>query len=193
MAIPSRQIGWGPQENLLWEISKQLEKLGCQVCSINDGLGSVKTYGSFYDTTEQVVTSGQTAAIQYNTTDISNGVTIQADGNNDPTLIKVSSTGVYNIQFSIQAERQQGGGGAAKVLIIWLRKNGVDVPWTATFLGFQSNSVEHVASWNFFVPMTPSDDVQLMWTQDDDIRLITIPENTHPAVPSVILTVNKIS
>jgi len=27
MAIPSRQIGWGTQENLLWEISKQLEQL----------------------------------------------------------------------------------------------------------------------------------------------------------------------
>ena len=27
MAIPSRQIGWGTQENLLWQISKQLELL----------------------------------------------------------------------------------------------------------------------------------------------------------------------
>jgi hypothetical protein len=27
MAIPSRQIGWGTEENLLWEISKQLEYL----------------------------------------------------------------------------------------------------------------------------------------------------------------------
>lgn len=27
MAIPSRQIGWGTEENLLWEISKQLEAI----------------------------------------------------------------------------------------------------------------------------------------------------------------------
>ena len=27
MGIPSRQIGWGTEENLLWEISKQLENL----------------------------------------------------------------------------------------------------------------------------------------------------------------------
>jgi hypothetical protein len=27
MAIPSRQIGWGTEENLLWQISKQLERL----------------------------------------------------------------------------------------------------------------------------------------------------------------------
>ena len=29
MAIPSRQIGWGTEENLLWQISKQLERLTC--------------------------------------------------------------------------------------------------------------------------------------------------------------------
>lgn len=27
MAIPSRQIGWSTQDNLLWQISKQLELL----------------------------------------------------------------------------------------------------------------------------------------------------------------------
>lgn len=27
MAIPSRQIGWGTTDNLLWQISKQLEYL----------------------------------------------------------------------------------------------------------------------------------------------------------------------
>ena len=27
MGIPSRQIGWGTEENLLWQISKQLEQL----------------------------------------------------------------------------------------------------------------------------------------------------------------------
>jgi hypothetical protein len=27
MKIPNREIGWGPEENLLWQISKQLEYL----------------------------------------------------------------------------------------------------------------------------------------------------------------------
>jgi hypothetical protein len=29
MAIPSKQIGWSTQSNLLWEISKELERLTC--------------------------------------------------------------------------------------------------------------------------------------------------------------------
>jgi hypothetical protein len=35
MAIPSRQIGWGTEENLLWQISKQLESLTRVVYNIS--------------------------------------------------------------------------------------------------------------------------------------------------------------
>ena len=35
MAIPSRQIGWSTTDNLLWEISKQLEKTTCQLCNVS--------------------------------------------------------------------------------------------------------------------------------------------------------------
>jgi hypothetical protein len=34
MAIPSRQIGWSTTDNLLWEISKQLEALIGQVGAV---------------------------------------------------------------------------------------------------------------------------------------------------------------
>jgi hypothetical protein len=40
MAIPSRQIGWGTEENLLWEISKQIERLTCVTAG---GCGSLIT------------------------------------------------------------------------------------------------------------------------------------------------------
>lgn len=41
MAIPSRQIGWSTQDNLLWEIAKQLEKSSCQLCTLNDNIGTI--------------------------------------------------------------------------------------------------------------------------------------------------------
>lgn len=37
MGIPSRQIGWGTEENLLWEISKQLEALTGVISKIGQG------------------------------------------------------------------------------------------------------------------------------------------------------------
>lgn len=34
MSIPSKQIGWSQESNLLWQVSKQLEKLGCTLCAV---------------------------------------------------------------------------------------------------------------------------------------------------------------
>lgn len=43
MAIPSRQIGWGTEENLLWQISKQLEYLTRVVYNIPNNTTSTST------------------------------------------------------------------------------------------------------------------------------------------------------
>lgn len=157
---------------------------GCAQCTGN--------FASFFDTTEQVGTSGEIKAIQYNTVDIAGPITVTNDVNGDPTLINIPTDGIYNIQFSAQAERQQGGGGQAKLLSIWLRKNGIDIPWSSGFIGFQSNALEVIPAWNYFVNAQAGDEYQIMWTQDDDIRLIAPTSVTHPNSPSVILTVNQV-
>jgi hypothetical protein len=43
MAIPSRQIGWGTEENLLWQISKQLEYLTTVVYNIPNNTTTTTT------------------------------------------------------------------------------------------------------------------------------------------------------
>jgi hypothetical protein len=45
MSIPNKQIGWGTEENLLWQISKQLERL-TQVTVISSGAISLSAIGS---------------------------------------------------------------------------------------------------------------------------------------------------
>jgi len=40
MAIPSRQIGWGTEENLLWQISKQLEAINGVAYNAGGGGGT---------------------------------------------------------------------------------------------------------------------------------------------------------
>ena len=50
MAIPSRQIGWSAEDNLLWQISKQLEQLtnvtakGCTTTTTTTTLPAYKVY-----------------------------------------------------------------------------------------------------------------------------------------------------
>lgn len=41
MPIPSRGIGWSTQDNLLWQIAKQMEQAGCQLCELNDNIGTI--------------------------------------------------------------------------------------------------------------------------------------------------------
>lgn len=41
MPIPSRQIGWSTQDNLLWQIAKQLEQTECQLCDLNTNIESI--------------------------------------------------------------------------------------------------------------------------------------------------------
>ena len=46
MAIPSRPIGQGPQAELLWNISKQMDELICTTCGISGTSGTSGTSGS---------------------------------------------------------------------------------------------------------------------------------------------------
>jgi hypothetical protein len=150
-------------------------------------------YGSFYDTTTQTALGNDTPTpMKYNSTDIENGVSIV-----DDSKITVSQSGVYNLQFSAQVDRVAGNG--VVVIDIWLRKNGLDVANSDTkvTLSGNANQAKIVASWNFFVELNAGQNVELMWnTPTTNIKLVALPEDLiipHPEVPSVILTMNKIS
>jgi hypothetical protein len=45
MGVPNKQIGWSQESNLLWQISKQLDKASCQLCTISGTSGTSGTSG----------------------------------------------------------------------------------------------------------------------------------------------------
>jgi hypothetical protein len=145
-----------------------------------------KRYGSFYDTTTQIAALINTAyGMTFNATDLSTGVTLGT-----PTSrVYVDTHNVYNIQFSAQLDKTSGG--TANVWI-WLRKNGVDIPNSASQVRIQGNDAETIAAWNFLLDMNAGDYFELMWEVDDVSVEITAFAATavHPAVPSIILTVS---
>jgi len=142
-------------------------------------------YGSFYDTTDQTAALVNTAyAMTFNTTDLSFGVT-----RGSPTSrIFVDRPNVYNIQFSAQFINTAGG---AHRVWIWFRKNGTDVPESATTIRIQGNNSEAVAAWNYLLQMNAGDYFELMWEVDDTGVELHADAATaiHPAIPSIILTV----
>ena len=145
-----------------------------------------KRYGSFYDTTTQLAALINTAyAITFNSTDMSVGVTLGS-----PTSrVYVDTHNVYNIQFSAQIDKTSGG--TANVWI-WLRKNGVDVPYSAGQIQIQGNNAETVPAWNYLLDMNAGDYFELMWEVNDvSVELTSfVASAIHPGTPSIILTVS---
>jgi hypothetical protein len=151
--------------------------------------------GSFYDTTTQTALVANTAyPIKLNSTDntATNGFGIANDGLGNPTLIKASATGVYNIAFSAQLRRTSGG--SSETVNFWFKRDGAIVSWSNTSVTVQANAGLLVAAWNFFVQMDAGTEVQLMWaTTATSINIqAALGASPHPETPSVILTVNKV-
>ncbi len=146
-------------------------------------------YGSFSDTTLQVAASINTAyAMTFNTTDSSNGV---SRGSPTSRLV-VDNQGVYNVQFSAQLDSLSGG---TVNVYIWLRKNGTNVPNTASTIAIQGTAARTVAAWNFIIQLEPTNYVELMWATDSTNARILAASATSvwPAIPSVICTITQVN
>lgn len=142
-----------------------------------------------FDTTTQVNTATSGNAFTYDTTVDSRGVSVVSG-----SMIQVAQSGVYNIQFSVQLEKNSAN---KEDVDIWFRKNNVDVPWSATTIVVEGSSEKQVAAWNIFMSMDTNEYAQIMWhTDDTDAKAVAVSGQTNPPhadIPSIILTVNNVS
>jgi hypothetical protein len=125
------------------------------------------------------------------------GVTIGATGPGytgaTGTVLTFGSTGVYNIQFSAQCDKSDGGD---DTINIWPIKSGIAVPWSNTSFWVQNNNGKHVAAWNYMYKFNKDETFQLAWSSylDQNMRIIASgAAGAVPETPSVILTAQKVS
>lgn len=157
--------------------------------SIGLQVGPQSYYLSAYSTQDQT-NGGATVANQmtYNVTDVANGVSIVSN-----SRITIANAGVYNIQFSAQLNKGDSGDDTVQ---IWLCKNGTPIANSNTETTLTGNNGKHVAAWNWFVNAAAGDYFEICWHSTDTAVFIdyqaaaTTP--TRPAIPSVIVTVNKV-
>jgi hypothetical protein len=152
-------------------------------------------YGAFHDSTDQTAANTTTAyAITFDTTDFTNGVTLS-----NSSRLNVAQAGIYNLQISIQLTNNTT---QIHDVDIWFRKNGVDIDNSNSRFGVAArkgagNPFHTIAALNFFVNLSATDYVQIMW-QTTDVNVFvehyaagTSP--TRPAIPSVIATLSFVS
>ena len=142
-----------------------------------------------------VASSTSSITIPFDTTDASNGVSI--DGT-DPSKVVAATAGYYNIQFSAQLLNFTS---SDDNVTFWFRQNGTDVAYSA---GIQAVPSKHgsspgaaIVSWNLVLPLNANDYVQLVYASESGNTVCaTYPAGTlptHPVSPSVILTATFVS
>lgn len=153
-----------------------------------------RTYGTFADKTNQYAAEAATVnpnavyPVTFNTTEVANG---HRRGTDTSQIISEAS-GLFNYQFSMQFVSTNS---AAKEVYIWFRKNGNDIPDSASRITITGNDVYSVAAWDITVSMNVNDYFQIMWAVTNTSVHISAPVATAfcPAIPSVLLTVSEVA
>ena len=124
-----------------------------------------------------------------NNTDWQTGIVLESNSH-----IKMTNAGKYNIAFSAQMHQTSSSG----VVNIWLNKNGTPVANSNTKFDITANNPYAVAAWNFFVDAAAGDYYEIIWSSSDNHTVLEALAATgtgptlHPAVPSLIVTVNQV-
>jgi hypothetical protein len=162
-----------------------------QFGSTGSGGGVTNYYGSFYSDATQTTLGSTAEVMTFNNTTLSSGVSVVTSGGK-ASRITVANSGIYNFQFSAQVWKTSGG--SKQTLYIWFRKNGVDVPDSNTAITLANNNDLIVASWNFMESMSAGQHLEIVWYATDlHIELYHNPTPSGlPAIPSVILTVDRV-
>jgi hypothetical protein len=152
-------------------------------------------YGAFQSHSTQTLTTINTPTlVTFDVTDYSEA-TYYTAGNG----IHVDHNGVYNVQFSVQLTNDDT---RAHDYAIWLRIDGVDVPWTSSVATVPSKHGGipgyYVLAANFFVQMQAGEYLEFWWAANDlAVTMNALPPITtpfvNPGAPSVVATVAFVS
>lgn len=151
-------------------------------------------YGSFSDNTDQTGSTTAGTAMIFNSTDVSDGVTLASNSH-----LVVPYDGIYNVQFSAQLKNTDN---AQQDATIWFRIDGVDVTNSATQITIPARKSAGVfgyavAAWNIMLEMTAGQYVEIMWVPTSlTVTVEALPSSAspaYPAIPSVIATVSQVA
>lgn len=144
-----------------------------------------RSYGRFARTdTQSVATINTPTEIIFNSTEISNGVSLGTPS----SRIAVNQSGYYQFDLSIQGESSSNKGR----LYLWLRKNGVDIPYTMRTTTVANGNVV-IISVSMEISLERTDYVEVLWaTTALDITLSSLEATSFgPDTASALLSVSQ--
>lgn len=182
--------------NVLRLYFNQIDNLGAILAGQGGALLS-NPYGAFSSYASQTTTANTATLMTLNTTDFSNGVSI------DSSKIKVVNPGIYNLQFSAQFQNTDN---AIQDISIWLRQGNdggtsADIVGSTGFVSIPARKsasagqeAHEIIGWNYFLSMNADDYVQIYWsTTNATVTIQTYAASTGPTRPSTASVVATLS
>lgn len=151
-------------------------------------------YGAFSDSTDQTGNISAGTVITFNTTDVSDGITLASS-----SRLTVPANGIYNLQFSAQFKNTDN---AQQDTTVWLRIDGTDLPNSATQYTIPARKSAGifgygVASLTFLLDLTAGQYVEILWVPTSTtVTLEHLPLSTspaYPAIPSIIASMMQVA
>jgi len=178
--------------NILRLYFNQLDNILGQLRTASDTSGLRVPYGAFSSNQDQSTTANTATLMTLNTTDFSNGVSI------DSSKIRVETAGIYNLQFSTQFQNTDT---AFQDVYIWLRQNGVDITGSTGFVSVPNRHAgtdgHIIIGWNYFLSMAANDYIEIYWSVPNTAvtiqHLAASGTPTKPSTQSVVATMSYVS
>jgi hypothetical protein len=187
-------------ENILRLYFNQLDNAFGSLLGPTGGKYLKFPYGAFSSDQDQTTTANTATLMTLNTTDFSNGVSI------DSSKIRVANAGIYNLQFSTQFQNTDN---QIQDISIWLRQgNGstasTDITGSTGFVSIPARKsasageeAHEIVGWNYFLSMNLDDYVEIYWSATlDTVTIQHYPASTGPVRPStqsVVATLSFVS
>ncbi len=165
---------------------------------IETGLGFMPfevDFGTFYDTSKQVAAVINTAiAINWKDTSISNKhVYIGQNATLVPTRLTVLKSGVYFVQYTIQASNTLISNDEISV---WIRRNGAAYPNSLRQTLTGPSGTKNILSGQGLIPLGEEDYIELFFSvrniQTQLIKTNILSNPSRPAIPSAQISIIRI-
>jgi len=158
------------------------------------------TYGAYSNNADQNLATADTpTVVVFNTMDYQNNMSLASN------RVTIATAGVYNVQFSLQLANTDTH---ALEAVIWLRKNGTNIPGTASKFDVPSTHGASdgylIAAVNFFVDVTAGQYLELVIASSqvengvthgiyiEAYAAQTVPY-ARPSIPSSVITLTQVA
>lgn len=149
-------------------------------------------YGSFYCISSQSTVPNTATQLCFKNIRINDGFLLGGTNPLGHNEITATRRGLYILSYSIQFTSTNS---STSLIWVWIQKNHVDVPLSASSWSIASNGGRLIATRSFFFTLLENDILSIQWAANSANILVDNPGSTSfaPDIPSIMIDIHQIN